>query len=291
MRGYLPIAMLVEFERSSGKRCCDIFDMAWGTSIGGIGASLIGCGVPATEVLKFFPDDGPPIFKKRFGHYIGIFGSRYKGSVIEGVLQKRTAGLVPKIHIGITSFDQQTQKPYMFKFVPGQNVGDKIWQATRATSSAQIFFPKYRVTFEDGPHAFVDGGNVANNPAMCAYVEAKKIWPNEEIVIYSLGCGDVAPKAPGIFMRFLEKICGDSLLWNALETIFTLFEASSEEVDYQLEQLIGSNYYRFQPALKVPLAIDGVSGSALDNLKEAASDAIVSSKDITKSFLQKIGFV
>ncbi len=50
-----------------------------------------------------------------------------------------------------------------------------------ATSSAPTYFAPARI----GAHVVIDGGLVANNPAAVAYAQAKRLWPDEELLFIS----------------------------------------------------------------------------------------------------------
>ncbi|MDE2104819.1 MAG: patatin-like phospholipase family protein [Patescibacteria group bacterium] len=287
MRGYLPVAILVELEARTGRRCSELFDGIWGTSIGGIAAGLLGSGVPAKDVLKFFTDDGPKIFKKRFGHWIGVFGPRYSARVIEAVLAKRFEGCEPRTRLGLTVFDLATQSPYFFKFGPHLKHLVPLWQAARATSSAQIYFPAFHAFLPDGEHVFWDGGNVANNPAVCALADAKRHWSHHRIVMLSLGCG--TPRVDdGQTLAAARKLVNTDAFHNGLATMATLFEADSEEVDYQMRQFLGEHYVRIQPLLDQMLPMDDATPAGLQNLRDAAVNAVRDSRAALERFLAKI---
>ena len=55
------------------------------------------------------------------------------------------------------------------------------------TSAAPTYFPPYPL----GDQFLIDGGMVANNPASLAYAEAKRLWPDQEVVLLSLGTGSL----------------------------------------------------------------------------------------------------
>ena len=97
----------------------------------------------------------------------------------------------------------------------------------------------------------VDGGIFANNPAMCAYVEAKRILkekerPTDKIVLVSLGTGNLTEELDADDAKNWGKVS-----W--INPLFTMiFDGASDTVDYQLTQLTKGNpdvYYRFQPIL------------------------------------------
>jgi hypothetical protein len=299
MRGYLPAAMLVQIERRTGRRCCDLFDLIAGTSIGGIMAALLGSGMPASEAIKFFTEDGPKIFRRRFGRYLGLLGPRYSGRVIEEVLQRRLAGLQPRTRVMIPAFDLVTQSPYFFRFAPQGHVpgprsniesstGPMLWQAARATSSAQIYFPAFAARLHDGEHVFWDGGNVANNPAACALADAVRHW-NGRTVMLSIGCGSLRAATGRKAIQSARDMVNAGALRNGIATVSALFEADSDEVDYQMAQMLGGNYCRIQPDLAQPLPLDDASPEGLQNLKDAAANAVRAGRAELEKFLARAG--
>ena len=54
----------------------------------------------------------------------------------------------------------------------------KIWQGMRATSAAPSYWAPCS---DDRGRVFVDGGVGNNNPTLLAYLEAKSLWPNNEV--------------------------------------------------------------------------------------------------------------
>ena len=66
-------------------------------------------------------------------------------------------------------------------------------QVVRATTAAPTYFPP--LTLEK--HCLIDGGVFAANPALCAYAQARKLYPEEtEILVVSLGTGSAVHNRP-----------------------------------------------------------------------------------------------
>ena len=126
----------------------------------------------------------------------------------------------------------------------------------------------------------VDGGIFANNPAMCAYADAKHILqkcgsPNDQILLVSIGTGNLT----GALEAEAAKHWG-KLHW--VETLITMiFDGASDTVDYQLKHLIPEdNYYRFQPQLTFGQdKMDDASRGNLLSLKALAEDFIGREKE------------
>jgi uncharacterized protein len=188
IRGLIPCMVLAELEARAKKPCCELFDLISGTSIGGILAALLATGHKAEDAKKFFFQDGPIIFRKRWWRSHGFLAPRYPALPIERVL-KRTFGDLTlkdcKTNLLVISINLLNQQPYFFNnFMPGFS-NFKLWQVCRATSAAQTYFPAFKLD----DMIMWDGGCVANNPSLCALASASKLWGREEIKMLSLGCG------------------------------------------------------------------------------------------------------
>ena len=285
MRGYIPAAIIVELERRSGKQCCEIFDLIAGTSIGGILASLLSIGMPASEAMKFFTVDGKMIFKKHWWRAFGLIVPRYAAEPIERVLQKRLAGASKKdckTKLLVTSLELKSQQPFFFKNYESSK-DELLWKIARATSAAQTYFPAFFWRDPTGDKTFWDGGNVANNPSLCAYADAIKLWGDEsEMNFLSLGCGSQTVSFSA------KKIINGGALRAAAATIGMLFEAGSEDVDYQMNQILGNDYIRIQPEISESIALDDASENGLSKLNRAAMNCIYENSHILDNFIRNL---
>lgn len=275
MKGFIPCSLLVELERRTGKLCCEMFDGFAGSSVGAIVILLLAIGVPAHEALKFFTEDGPKIFQKSARGFWGLFGAKYSSAAIEILLRQRFEGHKMSDVPGgllVTSLDLVSQQPFFFKSISTAKskfpcLLDEdfyLWEVARATSAAQSYFPAFPLDDK----ILWDGGNVANNPSLCVYCEARQWWPGEEIMVVSLGTGsqnaDIKPKS----------LVNATLISVGLATLQMLFEAGSEDVDYQMKELLGQSYMRINPALQEPLAMDDASIVGLNKLRAEAAFAV-----------------
>jgi patatin-like phospholipase/acyl hydrolase len=100
-------------------------------------------------------------------------------------------------------------------------------------------------------YSLIDGGVFANNPALCAYAEASKLYGNptiENMLILSLGTGSYQSEYK------YEKVKNWGKIQWAVPLIKILMSGVSETVDYQLRVIYKSmnkqdNYLRIQPSL------------------------------------------
>src|SRR5439155_10169829 len=104
----------------------------------------------------------------------------------------------------------------------------------RATSAAPTYFEPAKIPNERaGYFALVDGGVFANNPAMCAYVDALDMAPKgSDILIVSVGTGSLMRRYP------YEKAKGWGLLAWARPILDIVMDGGSETAHYQLSQVL-----------------------------------------------------
>lgn len=152
----------------------------------------------------------------------------------------------------------------------------------RATSAAPTYFQPIDLDLQLPPNltlveTLVDGGIFANNPAMCAYADAKRILrsegrPNDPVLLISIGTGNLT----GTLKAEAAKNWG-KLSW--VDTLITMiFDGASDTVNYQLQQLIPEdNYHRFQPQLTF----------GQDEMDDVSRGNLISLKALAESFIEK----
>ena len=271
IRGIIPAMILAEIEEQTGKRITDLFDLIAGTSTGGILA--LGLTVPnrrqrpqysAQRLVRLYETDGKRIFHRPVLHTLhsvgGILQEKYPADGIEKVL----ANYFKKVRLKhalkevlITSYDIERRKPYFFKRRKAKKKNSRhdflMARVARATAAAPTYFEPAKLTQDQGRgyRALIDGGVFANNPALCALVEAAANCPKEpDFLVVSLGTG--------VHIRKLlyKKAVDWGLVQWAPSLLSVVFDGVSDAVDYQLKQLLlpkqngGSRYYRFQAELK-----------------------------------------
>lgn len=280
IRGILPGQVLTRLERIIQKRTGnddakigDYFDMIAGTSTGGILTSFLLCPGPdgkakyhAREAVSVYLDQGDDIFKKSFGHTIksvgGIMDEKYPAENLERILKDKLgenlmlADLIKPCLI--TSYDIENRRSMFFnqmEAVENKHYNFKVWEVARATSAAPTYFEAAKVTSETGnSYSLIDGGVFANNPALCAYVEAREHFKNKEgksvsakdVFMVSLGTGSVEKP----YMYDKAKDWGVAQWLKPLVDI--MMSGSSETVDYQLKHIFDSEnvknqYVRIEP--------------------------------------------
>ncbi len=286
--------VLAEIERQKKQPACELFDLIAGTSAGGIialGVTAPGQGGKplhsAEELAGFFVEDGPQIFSscllrtlKTFG---GLLEQKYSASGLEAALQHNLGDALLSealCDVLITSYDVQSHDPLFFKSRQARKRPDRDYPmrvVARATSAAPTYFepehviPPVHVSGKPRDYALVDGGTFANNPAMCAYAEAKRHDPETDILVVSLGTGRLAESIP------FRKAKHWGLVEWARPLLGVIMDGSSAAIDYQLNQVLGRDvlHYRFQTELKgVSDSLDDVSKDNIEGLSKLAKELI-----------------
>jgi uncharacterized protein len=266
IRGVIPAVLLAEIERRTGRPIAETFDLVAGTSTGGILA--LGLTKPgangtarytASELVGLYEAEGATIFRRdpwrRFIALENLLDEKYPATGIEAVLKDYFADTRMSqalTEVLVTSYDIERRQPYLFKRHKAQKDPRRewpMWQAARATSAAPTYFEPAKLTFKGTQDylALVDGGLYANNPAMCGYVEARKLWPKDnDFLVVSLGTGELTRRIP------YDQAKNWGLAKWAQPIMGVVFDGVSDAVDYQLRDLCAdeatrvSQYHRFQ---------------------------------------------
>ena len=265
IRGIIPALLLARLESEVGYPINKLFDLVAGTSTGGIIAMGLSCpnpslkGLPlctASDLVKLYRENGSMIFPgfplgysmgDLFSHGLG-YGRPYPCGGLEELL-KETFGLAKLgetvVHTLVMAYDIEHRGHKLFSTVDDPKYD--CWQVARASSAAPTFFQPVRLKrpVGDGYRTFVDGGMFANNPALFALLEAKKVWPEEtDFQLISLGTGE----------RKQPYSHDDAASWCkfrwARPIIDILMGAASDTTHQHLERLLPeSRYLRFNHEL------------------------------------------
>lgn len=265
IRGIIPALILEAIEKRTNRPISDTFDMLAGTSTGGIialGLTLAGedrkPAKSAQDIVGLYEREGHNIFPPSLHstlHIETVLGAKYDAVGVEQTLQRYFGdahlkdALKPVV---VPSYDIEKQVPIFFKSERAKADAEYDFlmrYVARATSAAPTYFPPEKVPTGDPLqyYALIDGGVIANNPAMCAYAEAIKMG-HPEVLVVSIGTGEL--RHPIQY--------SDARKWGQVEwmrpILDILMQGSSATVDYQLQQLLNTGgtdqtYYRFQLAL------------------------------------------
>jgi patatin-like phospholipase/acyl hydrolase len=193
IKGLYSASILAMFEEKTGKKSSDCFDMISGTSTGGLIALGLASGSSAKDLSNMYLEKGNRIFPtsewslirwidRRIIHFFkqtfffGKFSGRALKQVLEEQFKETTLGELNNLVL-IPSYNLVSGMPRMFKF-PHIEAGFftdkdiKLVDVGLATSAAPTYLPIH-------PHndkLYVDGGLWANNPTLCAVLEAIKYF-------------------------------------------------------------------------------------------------------------------
>lgn len=219
IKGTIPAYFLYQLEELSQCRIVDKFDMMFGTSTGGIIINGLTTKndegeykLSAKDVLDLYMDNADKIFYEsdiRYNPNMNWFQKIRKGikTALDYVTDERydnkpMLDILKNYHgeelhyetgptaVVATSYDMRLGEPFFIKNYDKRiNQKIKTWEATYATSAAPTYFKPFSFKNANQERVLVDGGLFANDPSMCAYTEAKKLYPNEEFIIVSIGTG------------------------------------------------------------------------------------------------------
>lgn len=282
IRGLIPASILQSLEKEIGP-VAKRFHMVAGTSTGGIIASALCCPgqcVPAADLVKFYRNEGPNIFSNTFGAVEGLLGEVYSAEPLMKALKAVLHGKLSEVNeadLLITAYELQKRIPRIFKNWKALGVEDggpeddfQLTDVARCTSAAPTFFPPALVKNSAGKSfVMVDGGVYANNPAMCAYVAARKLYPYaDEYLILSLGTGELVKP-----YTYDEAKSWGIVGW-ARPLLDIMFSGVSDTITYELDQLRPQvRQFRIQSSLKhASEDMDNVTPENLDALVKTGAD-------------------
>jgi patatin-like phospholipase/acyl hydrolase len=280
IRGIIPALVLTELERRAGRPVADLFDLVAGTSTGGI----LACALtrpearPAAELVDIYRTEGPKIFSRTpvrvITSVLGLADEKYDDTALNEALEhylgdKLLGDAAPKLLL--TSYDLEARTPKFFKSWREEDHAVPARIAARATAAAPTYFEPVQL----GKMGLVDGGVFANDPAMCAYAEARRIAPDERPYVVSLGTGQ---QTDPIHYRDAK---GWGLVAWVRPLIDVVFDGVADTVDYQLREVVDDgDYARFQIELsKANDAMDDASPGNLAALAQHAEELVASSSD------------
>lgn len=284
VRGIIPCMILNEIVKRTGKDVPELFDLVAGTSSGGILA--LGMTIPDEDnnpkhtpesFMELYSQRGKDVFYRSFWQTLysvnGFTDEKYSHLSLEKVLDDYfnndiMADCLTKVMI--SSYDIENRKPFFFKSWSRKYAMCKLKQVARATSAAPAYFEPIKLNHEKKSYALIDGAIFVNNPAMSAYIEARKLFPEEDdFLVISLGTGRVVKP-----YEYKKAKSWGFAGWT-LPALEIMYDELSNSTDYQLRNLLGDNYFRIQRELVYANEdIDDVSPKNTDALMQEANEII-----------------
>jgi uncharacterized protein len=213
-KGMYTLGVLSEVEKALGKRLFEHFDLIFGTSTGSIITAMLGLGYSVSDITTAYLKLVPRI--------MGSYGKKNKSRSLTKNGKEIFKDLkfdAFKTGIGIVAMNYETQKPLIFKntadrahgshhsFIPG--FGVTILDAVEASCAACPIFCKKKIKTENkGEIIAIDGGFIANNPALFALIDGTKAlkFSIDQIHLLSIGVGSYIEKPISRSMSMLGKL-------------------------------------------------------------------------------------
>lgn len=280
IRGLIPALVLAEIESKTGQAIADCFDLIAGTSTGGILALGFskdnGNGRPqytANDLADIYQSRGKEIFSRSLWRGVssvgGLADELYSHKGLDRVLEAYFgddplgSGLTRTL---ITSYDIQNREPLFLKSWREEHRSVQMKHAARATSAAPTYFEPALLPVGGATKALVDGGVFINSPAVSAYAEAKRIFPDEnDFFVLSLGTGELIRP-----ISYAEAKDWGKAGW-LLPLLGCMFDGVSDAANYQMKMFLGDKYIRLQTDLSIASDdMDNATNGNIENLKAEA---------------------
>jgi uncharacterized protein len=203
IRGVFPAAVLAGLERcyAGGSSIASYFDLAAGTSTGGILTLGLGAGYTAWDLLELYALRGDEIFppygrvgtwlrdKRQYARYA------YDRQALQRLLTEKLGARLfgeSQLRLCITAFEGRHSEVFVFKTPHHPDYKTDRFERMVTVGLATSAAPTYFRPLEHGGYTLVDGGVWANNPLMLAVIEALICFDisRDQIDVLSIGCGD-----------------------------------------------------------------------------------------------------
>lgn len=292
IRGYLTAQILVEIEQylnsttNSQQPLGERFDFIVGTSTGGLIALGLAVGKTAEEILSFYKKFAKKVFdKKEQRSWIwSLLNPKFDGNNLKTFLEaelfneKKLLSDISSPNVAVTSvaLDTGMLRKHASNYLPlhAGRMGETLVNCALATTAAPTFFPVLENT--EYSSDLIDGGLVANNPAMIALIDACKILakadaqPKAEreyatqVKMVSVGTGQVRPlpyycaKGMDFFLSNIQRMRQGGLLHWAKPISEVFLSSQSALAEFQMNFFLPrENYFRINPQIH-PIGLDEV---------------------------------
>lgn len=259
-KGFYTLGVLKEIEAMLGCPLYKRFDLIFGTSTGGIIASLLALGYEVDEIHELYKRYVPTIMQAKSPADKSAALSRLAKCVFKDARFDDV-----KTGVGIVTTKWLAERPMIFKtgvaqahgrpatFRPG--FGVPIGEAVQASCSAYPFFARKSVTTGDGDTIeLIDGGYCANNPTLYAIADAVIAMktPHADVRVVSIGVGEYPSPKKKRFSRewwieqYISKVPG---FYQSVELAQKTFEVNTRSLD-QLRAIL----YKDIPTVRISQA-------------------------------------
>ena len=273
IRGIIPALVVAHLGHETGAPASELFDLIVGTSMGGIlalGLSLQdrqgGSLLAEKRMVALYERHGAKIFERSLWRKLrtagGLFEEAYSHEALEKVLHKYFAHKrmgdcgTP---VMVTSYDIERRKTVFLKSWHPDHRELLCAEASRATSAAPTYFEPVNLQWAEQTATLIDGGVFINSPAVSAYAEACKLFPDEPIAMLSLGTGELTRPIPYDAAR-----TWGSTLW-IMSLLDCMLDGASKAADHQMRLFLGDHYLRVQTQLH--FASDDMDDASRGNIR------------------------
>lgn len=245
------------------------------------------------HILDIYLRQGQRIFPKSTFSQLQslgqVFSEKYDQSSLEELLSsifgsmRMDEAIRPVL---VTSYDCLRGKPYIISSYAEQQF--YMCDAARATSAAPTYFSPLTISpinDQRRSYCLIDGGVVANNPSLIAYIHAKRLYPEAERY-HLLSLGTASKKfslgkenmVRGGMIGWLDPAKGTPLY-------SILRSAQGGLSDYVLESFPDLSYYRMETELTGRhVRLDDASDQNMKILQQTALDLIEEQRETLKDF-------
>lgn len=282
VRGIISALVVLEIVNRTGRPVTELFDHVAGTSTG----SILACGLTAPH-----PDDPSrarqtaeecftsylnlaKVAMAREGmrehlHAPNLFSPKFHNAGLNRTLMTAIGDSFLSeavLELTVPAYEILTRRTLLFsrsdaRLHPSHDF--KMWEVARASSAAPTYFEPHEMMSRQGDrHVLIDGGVIANNPAMAAFADIERRGESRDMVIVSIGTGAASRE-----FGWPEVQHWGTAQW-ARPIVSLLLDSSSQAIDFELRHVLGrTRYNRFQLTLPHEAeALEDVSDENIDRL-------------------------
>lgn len=263
VRGVVTLRLLVALERELGARVATRVRVIAGSSVGALIACALALGMAPGEILALLRSLARLVFDPGpLGGLEVIAGPRYEDEALERELRHvfgdRVLAELSSPGVLVPVYDRTNRRALIAKTWRSEWAAWPIRTLLRAAMAAPTYFdpgpiPVGGFLLGGGRYESaegLDGGLVANAPALCALAEGVALGHElEELRIVSIGTGE--PDLPPA-----RSARGRGALAWLPELVEAAIRGPAAAVDFQARALLGDRYARLQPALTIDADLD-----------------------------------
>lgn len=284
-RGLFTAKIIEQLEDRAQRPAKEIFDLIVGTSIGGVIACGLACGISANKIRSAIETEGTKIFVPE--NIIArlplgwIFTNRYSPSGLRNTIQKVLGefATIPiselKTPLMVVAVSRADATPVIFESEaaePPDPCQVKLIDVAMSTSAAPTYFPEHRV----GMRNMVDGGIIANSADTLALIRALGRFRRSPDQIRMVSIGTAAEKT-GDTNRAATGY--GAVRWFTARRLFRVTTAAQERLSIQLaREVLEDRHIRIDAtpgaAQQAALGLDITNKLATRVLLELAEQAL-----------------